>query len=670
LEIFDITSLAFLDTIGFRLLTILIVIFGLGLVIFFHELGHFLVAKWCNVYVERFSIGFGQPILAKKWGETEYVLGWLPLGGYVKMMGQDDMDPGQMTDEQVAENPRSYTAKNVPQRMAIISAGVIMNIITGMMFFAIAFSWGIESMNAQVGMVHVGMPAWQNGMRTGDTITAINDRQISEFNDILRRTTLSRGPIEISGHRITGETYDITVQPEKTGIRRIIGVAPPISLTVIDPPASMSLPVAYPGTAAARAEFLPGDEIQAIDGEPVASYVELLERLGKRADQAVEVTVAGKADSTGDAGPRKLRLPAEPFQGLGLKMGMGKIVAIQNNSPAAKAGLLRGDRIAKVNDLDVENDLDPYRLTEIFSEHAGEEVSVTVTREVAGGSPEAVRLTIVPEDRNPWSEPPVMEESPLSIPSIGVAYHLVPTVFSVREGSPAASAGIKSRDTVTKMELVRPPAGKKDGFEEETVSISIGEKNWAYAFWTIQEYARTRHVELTVTSAGSDEETKVELKPDQVEGWYLPTTRGLKLSYARELRVADNTVAAMGLGIRHTVNTMEDIYLTLRGLFTRDISYKGLSGPIGIAKIAYDFASVGLPHFLLFLGLISVNLAVINFLPIPVLDGGHMVFLIWEGLFRRKPSEAVVATATYFGLAFVLGLMVFVIYLDLFVPKE
>ena len=120
------------------ILNIVTAAIGLGLVIFVHELGHFAVAKWCGVYVERFSIGFGPMLWCRKWGETEYALSAVPFGGYVKMRGQDDIDPGQMTDEQVAADPRSYTSKSVPQRMAIISAGVIMNLITGWMFFCLA----------------------------------------------------------------------------------------------------------------------------------------------------------------------------------------------------------------------------------------------------------------------------------------------------------------------------------------------------------------------------------------------------------------------------------------------------------------------------------------------------------------------------------------------------
>ncbi len=130
-----------LDTV----LHILYVALGLGLVIFFHELGHFAVAKWCGVLVERFSLGFGPILWSFKKGDTEYALSAVPFGGYVKMLGQDDMDPSQMTNEEIAEDPRSYTAKSVGQRMAIISAGVIMNIITGLLFFALAFRSGVAT---------------------------------------------------------------------------------------------------------------------------------------------------------------------------------------------------------------------------------------------------------------------------------------------------------------------------------------------------------------------------------------------------------------------------------------------------------------------------------------------------------------------------------------------
>ena len=117
-----------------RGLNILFVALGLGLVIFFHELGHFAVAKWCNVNVHRFSLGVGPILWSRKRGETAYALSAIPFGGYVKMLGQDDMDPSQLSSEEIAEDPRSYSAKPVWMRMSIISAGVIMNLVTAVLF--------------------------------------------------------------------------------------------------------------------------------------------------------------------------------------------------------------------------------------------------------------------------------------------------------------------------------------------------------------------------------------------------------------------------------------------------------------------------------------------------------------------------------------------------------
>ena len=646
------------------LLNILIVALGLGLVIFFHELGHFLVAKWCGVYVERFSIGFGAPILSWKWGETEYALGWLPFGGYVKMLGQDDVDPGQMTDENIAENPRSYPAKTVPQRMAIISAGVIMNVLTGTLFFVLVFSWGIMKTDRVIGGVQPGMPAWTAGIRAGDTITSINGKPVREFDDLLRRTVLSSGSMTISGTHADGEEFRYTLTPEQDKIKRLIGASPAESLKVISRNMAGDLPVALPGTAAADSGIEFGDTVVAANGTPITDMLGLLEVLGNHQSEPVTLSVLRKVD--GEERETDVEVPAQPFLDFGLKLSMGQIVALQDGSIGKTVGLKVGDRITKLNGLDVETDLDPIRLSEFFSDHAGEEVTMTVTRKVEGSSPETHTITVVPEDEGAYSEPPLSADSPLAIPSIGVAYQLVPKVFSVVDGSPASDHNIQPRDTIVKMELVRKEGAPKDLISKDVFELDIKETNWPYAFWQLQQYGRTRHVKLTVRPSGATENRVVELKPTAREDWFMPTTRGITFQTQQTKRQAEDLGQAVTMGAEYTLSSMQDIYLTLRGLFTRDISPKGLSGPIGIARVAYSFANVGWPHFVLFLGIISINLAVINFLPIPVLDGGHMVFLLWEGLARRKPSEKVVATATYCGLAFVLGLMLFVIYLDIF----
>ena len=125
----------------------------------------------------------------------------------------------------------------------------------------------------------------------------------------------------------------------------------------------------------------------------------------------------------------------------------------------------------------------------------------------------------------------------------------------------------------------------------------------------------------------------------------------------------------MSLGYEATKTAGMRIYMTLNSLFTGNLSYKALSGPLGIAKIGYLVADSGFTKLLGFLGFLSINLAILNFLPIPILDGGHMVFLIYEAVTRRPPSPRVINFAHGVGLIFIVGLFMLVMYLDIWVNR-
>lgn len=208
---------------------------------------------------------------------------------------------------------------------------------------------------------------------------------------------------------------------------------------------------------------------------------------------------------------------------------------------------------------------------------------------------------------------------------------------------------------------------KQDDFKDSTITVKFDEpnsNNCAYAFWLVQRFPQ-RKVTLTITE--NDKETDVEVTPQADPEWTLPVI-GLRLEAQQLIQKADSFEEAVRMSIARTKSSAQDIYLTLRSLLvTRRVSYKELHGPLGIASAAYEIAKQGWVAMLLFLGFLSVNLAVINFLPIPVLDGGHMVFLTWEAITGRKPSERVVIGATYVGVAFIMGLMGLVLFLDIFV---
>ena len=205
---------------------ILLCAVALGLIIFVHELGHFLVAKMCGVRCDKFYIGFdffGLKLCKLKIGETEYGIGVFPLGGYVKMLGQED-NPGELrrriekakeaaklleqnaqaeivqedmlTPEQIAEaerlldDPRSYQSKSVPQRLAIIVAGVTMNVIFAFVVAVIAFMLGTDRAPSVVGTVMSGQGAWEAGLRADDVIKDIGGNEITFVEDIQKSVML------------------------------------------------------------------------------------------------------------------------------------------------------------------------------------------------------------------------------------------------------------------------------------------------------------------------------------------------------------------------------------------------------------------------------------------------------------------------------------------------
>ena len=282
-------------------LVILQVAVGLGFVIFVHELGHFLVAKACGVKCEKFYIGFdinGWSLGKFTWGETEYGIGILPLGGYVKMLGQDDnpaaaareaqrakdiiesgdLPPEPTADPHPAWDPRSYPAQTVPERMAIISAGVIMNVIFAVFLAAWAFGLGVQELTCEVSSVRPGGAAWRAGLRTGDEIVAIGSKTEPVFTDLQKGVTLGdpvKG-IDFTVRRPSDKSErTVTLHPDTDLGIPTVGVTSPFSVTLPD-----NLEPGLPGAAArAKPAFEAGDTIRAVDDVPIASYADLIASL-------------------------------------------------------------------------------------------------------------------------------------------------------------------------------------------------------------------------------------------------------------------------------------------------------------------------------------------------------------------------------------------------------
>jgi regulator of sigma E protease len=191
----------------------------LGILIFFHEFGHFLVARLFRVGVEKFSLGFGPRLLGKKIGITDYRLSLVPLGGYVKMVGEE---PDEDLDPQLI--PLSFTHKHVLKRILIVFAGPFFNVLLAVLiFWVIALSSGIMILKPSVGSVKDGSPASLAGFKPGDLVTAINGVAVETWEAMADRITHSNGkPLEITVER-PGGTVVLQATPELVKSKNLLG---------------------------------------------------------------------------------------------------------------------------------------------------------------------------------------------------------------------------------------------------------------------------------------------------------------------------------------------------------------------------------------------------------------------------------------------------------------
>lgn len=707
-------------------LVILQVAVGLGFVIFVHELGHFLVAKACGVKCEKFYLGFdiyGLKLVKFQWGETEYGIGILPLGGYVKMLGQDDnparmaeetrrvqlqkqqfaaadssgatgsasaavdhappLTHGDLPSEPVSDphlpyDPRSYMAQSVPKRMAIISAGVIMNVIFAFIMATVAYMVGVHEVPCIVGGTVVGGAAWTEGLQPGDKVLKIGTVENPRFRDLQTGVTLGdlKDGIPFTIDRAAGGAAETVVLRPDTALGiPMIGITSGAQPKLIDQPGAQPT-VKWSPARDAKPDFMPGDTFVKINETTISSYRDIDSALVRYAGQPIEVTVerskstGTQKDADGEQPPSKdsvvIKVPSTARRDFGLVMPLGKITAVQKGSPAEKAGLQVGDHILLLNNQPVGN---PLTLDERLKARAGKSVELEVER-MSDDATKKLPITIRP--LAPQFTDVLTTISPLPISSLGITCELSTAVAAVEPNSPASQAEIQPGDEIMSVKFVPPAKPVADPDDEDAVSekpISFGKKlSWSgfmlegllflepgtKAQFEVKRGEKTLTVQLDT----------IELHDDQGNVVY-SAHRGFNFAPMTEFHRAGLLAGAIRLGKQETIDGLLLVYRFLRKIIETQVPLTGIGGPVEIARQAGLAAQHGIGDLLVFLTMLSANLAVLNFLPIPLLDGGHMVFLIYEGIRRKPASERVIIAFTYAGLVFLLSLMLFVLALDL-----
>ncbi|GMV96172.1 MAG: hypothetical protein AMXMBFR83_05400 [Phycisphaerae bacterium] len=755
---------------------LLLVFIGFSLVIFVHELGHFMAAKWCDVRVDKFAVGFGKALfswrkgLGFRWGstydeyrkrllarveanrgpgptdpsaepsdeelsraareidlgETEYCFNALPLGGYVKMLGQEDFTVDKSGELMVRHDPRAFTHKPIRQRMLIVSAGVVMNLVFAALVFAVVFMWGLPSPAAEVGMVLPGSPADKAGLMPGDVITRINGREVSDQADLKAAVVLSDPyrPVSVAFKRkdpATGaylsQTLSIRAEVLPGDDTRKLGVSPPMTLKiglVLEDPD-------LPPEEQLRKE----DEIVAVNGRAVSDFYEFGALVADSWGEWLELTVKRPAgDGQGEPTPVRSRMRGRlilvpPAAGAESVLGFVprlRFNDLDDSGAVAPNRLRRGDVVVRWGGV-----LAP-RFSEIrksIESNVGKVIPVTVLR---GGEEQTVNLTIpsrsggvlLADGQWNWEPGPVViadvvaegiegtptpaaqlknlvprgslltrvNDEPVSSwgELIRRFYALAGTdvkISWVYEGTPEQSGTIHVPRTLDTALGLPPASIVKSIAGRDRVEVEVNGRRDSYQVnnqfgqrAVLKDLVgKTVRVEYELLLEPGTKTAEVAIEPDMLVPWTRQFVFGeprYMATYPKKILIQErNPLKAVKVGMWKTYYSIEQVYLMMqRMLITRSVSMDQVSGPVGIFKIGGDVAGEGLVYLLFFLAIISANLAVINFLPLPIVDGGLFVFLLIEWIKGRPVSLKVQVVTQVIGLALIVSVFVYVTFKD------
>ena len=270
--------------------TLLSFLFVLGVLVFIHELGHFLLCRWNGVRVITFSLGFGPKILKVQRGETEYCISIIPLGGYVKMAGENPDDGPTGRDDE-------FLSKSKWQRFQILIAGPAMNVVLAVVLLAVVLMQGATILAyvdrpAVVGAVQSGSPAERAGILPGDEITQFGTAEITKWEH-LDMAVAARPELEVDVVVMrNGTVQRLKVRPDLTELRTRNDTRFEVGTIGVMPDVYPSVTGFVPGKPAESSGLKVGDEIRAIDGERMSFYSQVLQTLAnKPADRPIVFTV-------------------------------------------------------------------------------------------------------------------------------------------------------------------------------------------------------------------------------------------------------------------------------------------------------------------------------------------------------------------------------------------
>lgn len=597
-------------------------ILGIGLVIFVHESGHFLAARWCKVRVDVFSLGFGPKLWSTKRGDTTYQVALIPLGGYVSMAGEEPGEDGE-------QSPDDLRSKSVGQRFLIFSGGVIMNVVFGLVIFPILFYVGVPFIQPLIGSPTPGGPVWSAGLEEGTRVLAVNDQNVFTFSEILNEVALGDpGRCDLTIQRPgQDETEVVSIVPTRSIERGLfeLGFSPavdPTGAVLITPDGAASLAgVSAGSTLDEIEESLPGENFQQTIGRLANSGLPLTARFTLPSGEQITAAIA----------PVELEQESSPV--LGVSAVVNVVTAIRPDSAYESLGggaLKVGDQLVSLAGTDIYSS-DDFRTA---LSKAPAQSALIIRREGDALNAASGLLTL-----------------------------MVPTASSLSAGDISLGADLEGRSVRVFPRSAAESAGMINGDEILQVNgISIGKTTPLLTTLRANtESATVLPILIRRTTAAGTQELELEVTPAAMA----PLSYGFNLKRADFIYRVTNPIEAFTLGCTSCVKFLKDSWFTLQGIVTKRVPGKNVGGPIAIGVIAHSFASVAWTKFFFFLCVLSMNLAFLNVLPIPLLDGGHLFFLLIEKLKGSPVSDRVMGYSQLSGLVLIGFIFLYILYQDL-----
>ncbi len=522
----------------------------LGFLIFVHELGHFLVAKWCGVRVEVFSLGFGKKIFQLKRGDTNYCISMIPLGGYVKMFGDEI---GSQISE--LDRPFSFTHKKLWQRFSVVLAGPTMNFFFAILIFAIVSLIGEEVRRPILGDISEGTLAYTAGFRSGDEVRTVNSIPVKtwdQFQDLLDASANMKTSFSVK-RTGTEQTLQLEATPTLKANENILSFSQFIGdVTGLSQNSKSTFIGVVHNSQAQKLGLMTGDRIVSINSLPISYFRELENLLIVEQGKPIEIEVERGLDKE----PKNIKISGtlEPISSLasfGIESPDLYLAKVVPDSPAAVAGILSGDKIVKINSTEPKNWEDVLNSVKGFSGNGT--VAITINRDG--------------QDKS---------------------FEIVPKLVSHMS---------------------------YQGKEEKRYTVGI------------MPWIQSAPPALAIVQSS-------------------------------------NIFEALQRGWRKTFDVTGMTLLSFVRLLQGSISPKNIGGVLSIGQAASETFKIGWNHFLQLMAVISVNLFVINLFPVPVLDGGHLLFYVIEGLRGAPLSMRKMEIAQQVGLVMLMSLMALSLFND------